>query len=94
MRPHCYPVVEQMIPKGQEAIERILKLLRHQDVAAHLGRLEVEAKPELQSLTLEQLGAELLSAMGLDINSISDSQIDTINERLSTKVRQDYATRQ
>jgi len=77
--------------KGQEAIESILKLLRHQGVAAHLGRLEVEANPELQSLTLEQLGADLLSAIGLDIDNITDNQIDTIHERLSIKIRQDFS---
>lgn len=77
--------------ENQDAIERILSRLRYQGVAAHLGRLEVESRPELQSVTLEQLAADILSAIDLDINAIDDTQIDSIHERLSRKVRQDFA---
>ena len=77
--------------RSRAATNRVLGLLRHEGVAAHLGRLEIEAKPELQSLTADQLAADILQAIDLDYHAISDSQIDLIRERLSTKVREDFA---
>ncbi len=76
--------------KPENAARQIREQLRHHGVAAHLGRLEVEANPKLKSMTPMQLTADVLSSIDLDINAINDAQIDSISERISTRIRQDF----
>ena len=73
------------------AVEKLTSTLRHQGVAAHLGRLEVEAKPELQSMTQAQLVANILKSINLDIDAVANANADSIDERLSLKIRQDFS---
>ena len=71
--------------RRQDAIANLLSVLRHKGVAAHLGRLEFEARPELQSMSLEELAADILSAINLDMNTLTREDIDTISQRLPKK---------
>ena len=76
--------------KRRYAIENLVSLLRYQGVAAQLGRLEIEANPELESMTVEQIAADILDTLSIDINTINDAQIDSIKQQLPLKIREDF----
>lgn len=75
----------------QDVVENLSGLLRHPRVAAHLGRLETEANPKLKSVTIEDLVADILSSINLDIDNLSGQEIRTIAEKLTARIRQDFA---
>jgi hypothetical protein len=72
------------------AVENLSNQLRHQTAASHLGRLALEAKPGLKSMTLEELVADILSSISLDLDSLTDEDIGIILENLPNRIRQDF----
>ena len=85
------PACSSQEPKNQLATETLTSLLRHHGVAAHLGRLHVEAEPELASMTKAQLAGDILSSINLNITKIDDTKVELISERLLAKIREDFA---
>ena len=77
--------------KSRQATQRLTSLLRHHSVAAHLGRLQIEANPALASMTKAQLASEIFDSINLDISTIDDTPVNLINEHLSARIRQDFA---
>ena len=78
----------------QKAIDTLINLLRHHGVAAHLGRLNVETHPSLQSLTRKQLTSEILADIGLDFDTFEQTDPELIRQLLDERIRQDFTEEQ
>ncbi len=77
--------------KSQEVNQKLLTQLHHHGVAAHLGRVNQENNPSLQSKSLQDLVVEILADLGLDIDTLTENDVENLPNLLAEKIRLDFS---